>query len=401
MSPDVGTSSSPEAVDSDATGPATPNEPVETPQERPQVCTANGKVCEDNAVWECNEDGTERMFMGYCAAGTTCEAGACACVPACFGKACGDDGCGGVCGECLEHATCMPDATCCDNACGARQCGPDACGGSCGECADGEVCLADMGMCCVPACEGKTCGSDGCGGECGECDPDVPCPLNGVCGCEPECEDVLCDVDGCGGLCGDCFTFEQDDGSTETAYGLAEAPDDDPTAIACLVRVTLPHTHMRLTSFTAGWMYGLWELQVPFELVVAPADEMGCQQGTDTSWWLEACIAPETGLIPLTSLLPAPPFEPQPAEDLGDFVMPASEIFIGARFLIPEYPMYVCPVDDAGTGADSFMFPIALDDDGVPTLNASALKTRDSDVGAIAFRFGFELTEDSLPVAEP
>ena len=164
-----------------------------------------------------------------------------------------------------------------------------------------------------------------------------------------------------------------------------------------MVRIHLPHTAMRLTSFTAGWMYGLWDLQVPFELVVAPADAFTCQLGDDNTWWSEACTAPETALTTLAALLPAPPFEPQPAEELGEHVMPSSEIFIGVRFLITGYPIYVCPVDNAGVGVDSFMFPVSLDE-GVASLNAAALKTDDKDVGALALRFEFELTDESLPV---
>ncbi|MBX7101859.1 MAG: hypothetical protein K1X89_29355, partial [Myxococcaceae bacterium] len=34
------------------------------------------------------------------------------CVPACSGKACGDDGCGGVCGHCAAGSSCAPDGTC-------------------------------------------------------------------------------------------------------------------------------------------------------------------------------------------------------------------------------------------------------------------------------------------------
>ncbi|MDP6943204.1 MAG: hypothetical protein QF464_03560, partial [Myxococcota bacterium] len=57
----------------------------------------------------------------------------------------------------------------------------------------------------------------------------------------------------------------------------------------------------------------------------------------------------------------------------------------------------VCPIDSDGTGADSFMFPVTLTD-GVSTLNASALETQDKDIGSLAFRFAFGLTDESLPV---
>jgi hypothetical protein len=56
----------------------------------------------------------------------------------------------------------------------------------------------------------------------------------------------------------------------------------------------------------------------------------------------------------------------------------------------------VCPVDDAGSGGNSFMFPVSMEDD-VATLNASSMKTKTSDAGAIAFRADFALTADSVP----
>ena len=36
----------------------------------------------------------------------TCQEGVCVCVPACAGKDCGDDGCGGSCGSCANYETC-------------------------------------------------------------------------------------------------------------------------------------------------------------------------------------------------------------------------------------------------------------------------------------------------------
>ena len=41
----------------------------------------------------------------------TCLGGTC-CVPACAGKQCGDDGCGGSCGDCPEGFSCAPAGTC-------------------------------------------------------------------------------------------------------------------------------------------------------------------------------------------------------------------------------------------------------------------------------------------------
>ena len=122
------------------------------------------------------------------------------CVPACDGKACGDDGCGGSCGACPPGVVCNDLGQCpctadCDTTVPAKECGPDGCGGYCGTgdvetkgCTAPDVCQDDF-TCeppCVPNCDGKECGSDECGGSCGSC----PCD-----GCDPEaieCVDSMC-----------------------------------------------------------------------------------------------------------------------------------------------------------------------------------------------------------------
>ncbi len=70
---------------------------------------------------------------------------------------------------------CHPD-------CEGKDCGDDGCGGTCGECEDGYLC-DDNGLCsiCVADCEGKTCGDDGCGGSCGECEGFDVCDDSGLC----------------------------------------------------------------------------------------------------------------------------------------------------------------------------------------------------------------------------
>ena len=56
----------------------------------------------------------------------------------------------------------------CKLECSGKNCGDDGCGGSCGECSEeGALCLD--GICCAPDCEGRVCGTDGCGDSCGEC----------------------------------------------------------------------------------------------------------------------------------------------------------------------------------------------------------------------------------------
>ncbi len=110
---------------------------------------------------------------GCCGDGELCVGGEC-CAPDCTGKECGDDGCGGSCGQCPELKACKDGACgcqfdscvevccpegevcfgdlCCVPQCEGKECGDNACGGSCGNCAPGQVCLT--GVC--PA-EGKEC----------------------------------------------------------------------------------------------------------------------------------------------------------------------------------------------------------------------------------------------------
>jgi tRNA A-37 threonylcarbamoyl transferase component Bud32 len=100
------------------------------------------------------------------------------CQPACSGRDCGDDGCGGLCGVCrsgwtCEYGSCRAPEPVCQPACSGRDCGDDGCGGSCGSCRSGWAC--EYGSCrapepvCQPACSGRDCGDDGCGGSCGSC----------------------------------------------------------------------------------------------------------------------------------------------------------------------------------------------------------------------------------------
>lgn len=74
-----------------------------------------------------------------------------------------------------------PD-TGCIPACDSKNCGDDGCGGSCGECGDGLVCTD--GLCaagCQPQCDGMECGEDGCGGNCGYCNAASPVCKDGQC----------------------------------------------------------------------------------------------------------------------------------------------------------------------------------------------------------------------------
>ena len=128
------------------------------------------------------------------------------CTPACEGKVCGDDGCGGSCGTCDEASACT-DGQCqvtCSPECAEATCGDDGCGGSCGECAEGETCQG--GQCegpCAPDCTTASCGDDGCGGSCGECAEGEVCQ-EGQCNAECVGQCWQCGDDGCGNDCGSC-----------------------------------------------------------------------------------------------------------------------------------------------------------------------------------------------------
>ena len=115
------------------------------------------------------------------------------CVPACLGRQCGDDGCGGSCGTCTTAAKPNCDATTgqcvatCVPLCMGKDCGDDGCGGNCGTCSGGLNC-STIGRCvplawtCPPAAYNG--GTDSCDCGCGAPDPDCKNPLNLVAGCK-------------------------------------------------------------------------------------------------------------------------------------------------------------------------------------------------------------------------
>lgn len=166
--------------------------------------------------------------------GFTCQSGVCVCTPACNGRVCGSDGCGGSCGDCLMNSVCIASTGQCQciPSCDDRQCGLDGCGGSCGTCPVGQMCIGEaycgcegftyqcgnnccdftqncyQGRCCLPVCDGKVCGDDGCGGTCGTCGDGQICRSDGTCMCLPSCDGKECGDDGCMGDCGTCGTNE-------------------------------------------------------------------------------------------------------------------------------------------------------------------------------------------------
>lgn len=147
------------------------------------ACNPGDSLCQGSEVHVCNAQGSGLDLMKDCAATNEfCLDGECVdCIPDCTGKECGDDGCGGSCGECAGPPFgCQAGACVCLPDCGGKECGDDGCSGSCGQC-NGEQELCVGGTCqCQPACAGKDCGIDGCGGDCGQCDPGQVC-IDGQC----------------------------------------------------------------------------------------------------------------------------------------------------------------------------------------------------------------------------
>ena len=247
-------------------------------------CEPLQKFCQGQDVFICQPDGHSVEFMKTCGATEECADGACGCKPLCDGKSCGDDGCGGSCGNCTESEKCGDDGQCaCVPSCVDKECGGDGCGGPCGGCDPGVECSPNGKCGCVADCTDKQCGDDGCGGSCGECEGGIPCSGNGLCDCTPQCEGKTCGDNGCGGLCNGCLDLIYDDGTTETAYGYNTLPDTNPDRLACMVRFELPAKNMKLTRFAAGWMYGLFNLKIPFELNYINGSEMTCKIGNENS----------------------------------------------------------------------------------------------------------------------
>jgi hypothetical protein len=161
---------------------------------------------------DCGADGCGGS-CGLCAGDEVCNDGICeipGCPPACDGKDCGDDGCGGSCGTCGgPQDSCVEGLCVCLPACDGVECGDDGCGGSCGVCVDPQDLCMD-GLCvCQPACDGMECGEDGCGGACGSCGGPQDLCVEGACVCQPDCAGKLCGEDGCGGSCGACAEGEE------------------------------------------------------------------------------------------------------------------------------------------------------------------------------------------------
>ena len=105
------------------------------------ACEA-GDLCFDNSCMACSEfcQATEKECgvtwgcdCGTCAGGLECQEGSCVCIPDCFNKECGEDGCGGDCGACDEfpNSVCQAGVCACLPQCSPTSCGSNGCGGFC------------------------------------------------------------------------------------------------------------------------------------------------------------------------------------------------------------------------------------------------------------------------------
>ncbi len=177
-----------------------------------------------------------------------CVAGMCtrSCTPSCAGRVCGDDGCGGSCGNCGGGHYCTASGSCacpsgqaeCGSTCVDTSSDPAHCGGCDRPCGGGETCIS--GACssaCLPLCGGRACGPDGCGGECGMCAADRACDGSGacVCGgasadCGGGCIDVSSDPTNCGACGRACGAEEPCVGGRCLTAGVPDAstPDAEP-----------------------------------------------------------------------------------------------------------------------------------------------------------------------------
>jgi len=116
--------------------------------------------------------------------------------------------------QCNESGLCVSD---CPKQCAGKECGDDGCGGSCGDCPEGYGC--DSGICvagCKPDCLGKECGPDGCGGNCGACGFDFVCVADGICVEEAEADEYE--------------PLAPDDGTDDKWIGGDGEESDDPEA---------------------------------------------------------------------------------------------------------------------------------------------------------------------------
>jgi len=156
------------------------------------------------------------------------------CVRQCGGKQCGNDGCGGTCGNCPSGSFCG-EGMCLPLICTGRECGSGMTGGSCGQCGPGQTCIsspAGNSMCVAKVgCQGR-CGGEGVGKDGLACSCLSNCATKGNCcfdkgnwckSCVPQCKGRACGANGCGGSCGTCPKGKRCSSATGTCATAAAA----------------------------------------------------------------------------------------------------------------------------------------------------------------------------------
>ena len=184
-----------------------------------------GTVCDPNAsLVGCECDLLDDGFCpSRCAADPDCES----CEPSCAGKTCGDDGCGGVCGECTGDQVCIrsscqlpPAEMLCEDTCGPEEeLGGWADDGACDDGGDGDEMYCDYGTDCTD------CGARPLLGDAGVPDMSVDdasmisCAANFNADCP---SDQRCN---CVGDQGDCFCGPGERGPSVVGAACDEATD--------------------------------------------------------------------------------------------------------------------------------------------------------------------------------
>ncbi len=195
----------------------------------PVICKPGIASCKYGKVVVCDDGGTDYVVLDNCDDDNKCT------VDDCVNAVCTHSPVTGSCchPSCEIGHLCISNECVCMASCIGKECGDDGCGGSCGECEAGFSC-SQGGKCkCQPNCEGLQCGDNGCGGQCGTCLPPSFCGEDGQCQCVPDCAGKICGDDGCGGICGDCPALHKcDDTGTVCSYSCAICPVVDGCSLA-------------------------------------------------------------------------------------------------------------------------------------------------------------------------
>ena len=105
-------------------------------------------------------------------------AASCPCALSCTDKVCGDDGCGGSCGECAQCGNGCVDGACLFVACEGKECGDDGCGGSCGNCPEKHKCMPGACVAATQPLSGVTVPDSGLE-QCYDDTAEIDCPYPG------------------------------------------------------------------------------------------------------------------------------------------------------------------------------------------------------------------------------